>query len=92
MTRILDNTTAPRIVILLVLILELFVYTWSQVQCRNISYGLERAGNAHQQLKKTEQQLQTELASLRMPQRIEAEAARRLGLQRPTPEQIKRLP
>ncbi len=92
MTRILDNRTVWKMAVLLVLVLELFVYTWFQVQCRSVSYGLERAGIAHQQLKKTEQQLQTELASLRMPQRIEAEAARRLGLQRPTPEQIRRLP
>jgi cell division protein FtsL len=91
-TRISDKTTLSGIAILIVLILEMFVYTWSQVQCRHLSYDLERAGSTYRQLQKTEQQLQTELASLRMPQRIEAEAARRLGLQRPAPEQIRRLP
>jgi cell division protein FtsL len=40
----------------------------------------------------TEQRLQTELASLRMPQRIEAEAANRFGMGRATPKQIVRLP
>ena len=77
---------------MLVFILELFLYTWCRVQCRNSSYALERAGRTYQELKKTEQRLQTELASLSTPQRIETEAHQRLGLQRPTPEQITRLP
>ena len=92
MTRVIEKTTTIGLAIMVVFIAELLVYTWCRVQCRNASYELERAGHVHRQLKQTEHRLQTELASLRMPQRIEAEAAKRLGLQRPNPEQITRLP
>jgi cell division protein FtsL len=80
------------IFIMLVLIGEMFAYTWCRVQWTRASYNLEHARCTWRQLSHTEQRLQTELASLRMPQRIEAEAASRLGMGRATADQIVRLP
>jgi hypothetical protein len=80
------------ILMMLTFILELLAYTWCRVQWTRASYDLESAKRAWRQSSQTEQRLQTELASLRMPQRIEAEAAARLGLGRAAPEQITRLP
>jgi cell division protein FtsL len=80
------------IVIMLVFIGEMFAYTWCRVQWTRASYDLERARRTWRQFSHTEHRLQTELASLHMPQRIEAEAATRLGMGRVTPEQIVRLP
>lgn len=97
MTRAVDKAPARRqmlswIFIMLVLIGEMFAYTWCRVQWTRASYNLEHARRTWRQLSHTEQRLQTELASLRMPQRIEAEAASRLGMGRATPDQIVRLP
>ncbi len=77
---------------MVIFLLEMFVYTWCRVQWTHTSYEMEQARQAWGKAKQTEQRLQTELASLRMPQRIEAEAAARLGLGRATPDQITRLP
>jgi cell division protein FtsL len=80
------------LLLLLVLIGEMLAYTWCRVQWTRASYDLEGARRTWRQLSRAEQRLQTELASLRMPQRIEAEAAARLGMGRATPEQMMRLP
>ncbi|HDI60807.1 MAG TPA: hypothetical protein ENF48_10745 [Desulfobacteraceae bacterium] len=97
MTGSADKAQAQRrllmwILILLVLMGEMFAYTWCRVQWTRASYNLEQARRTWRQLSRTEQRLQTELASLRMPQRIEAEAATRLGMGRATPDQVVRLP
>jgi cell division protein FtsL len=96
MSKVADKSIARRrmlswMVVMLVLIGEMLAYTWCRVQWTRASYDLERARHTWRQLSHTEQRLQTELASLRMPQRIEAEAAARLGMGRATPEQIVRL-
>jgi hypothetical protein len=97
MTKAVDKSLSRRwmlawIFFILVLIGEMFVYTWCRVQWTHASYNLEHARRAWRQMAQTEQRLQTELASLRMPQRIEAEAANRFGMGRATPQQIVRLP
>jgi hypothetical protein len=91
-TPLTRRRTAAWILIMLVFILEMLIYAWCRVQWTRVSYDLEQARRTWRRFTQTEQRLQTELASLRMPQRIEAEAAARLGLGRATPEQITRLP
>lgn len=73
-------------------ILELFAYTWCRVQWTTVSYAMVRADRTHRALQQMEHRLQTELASLHTPARLEAEAARRLGLGHPQPQQMTRLP
>jgi len=84
--------TAIWIVLMAAFILELFAYTWCRVQWTTVSYAMVQADRTHRALQQMEHRLQTELASLHTPARLETEAVRRLGLVQPQPRQMTRLP
>lgn len=71
---------------------ELFLYTWSRVQCTRIGYEITRATETQQQHLKLQNNLKIELARLKSPARIATYARERLGLVMPAPEQTIVLP
>jgi cell division protein FtsL len=72
----------------LLLTAELFVFTWSRVQCRSTAYELTRKQDEHNRLLSLEKKLRIERAHLMAPDRISALASRNLGLQMPEQNQI----
>jgi len=73
--------------LMLCFISELFVYTWSRVQCVGIGYEISKATRREKELAALYNNLKVELASLKTPSRIADIAKNRLGLTAPTPEQ-----
>ena len=67
---------------------ELFVYTWSRVQCVNTGYEISRASAARKEALRVQKQLKVELTHLNSPARIGKIARERLGLNMPRPDQI----
>jgi len=76
------------IIFMFFFISELFLYTWSRVQCVGIGYDISKAGNHQKQLVVLQNNLKIELASLKSPARIAEIAKNRFGLTMPTPEQM----
>ncbi len=74
--------------IVMLLILELFVYTWSRVQCVGTGYEISRATADHKAAVAERNKLAIELAHLNSPKRIAKIAGKELGLSMPKPEQI----
>lgn len=67
---------------------ELFVFTWSRVQCRSVAYELTRQQDEHSRLLSLEKKLRIERAHLMSPDRISDLATRSMGLQMPEQNQI----
>jgi cell division protein FtsL len=67
---------------------ELFLYTWSRVQCVGIGYEISKAAKRQQELVALQNNLNLELASLKSPVRIAEIAKTRFGLKMPTSEQM----
>lgn len=76
------------VILLTLLISELFVFTWSRVQCVATGYSLTRSAEEHNHLVALQKKLRIELAHLKSPNRISAIARNRLGLIVPEQDQI----
>ena len=76
------------VLILIILTLELFVFTWSRVQCTSVGYELTRQQDEHSRLLSLERKLIIERAHLRAPDRIAMIARERMGLRIPEQNQI----
>jgi cell division protein FtsL len=84
--------TRTWMVLLLVFVGELLAYTWCRVQYVNVGYELSRVTEKHAALTTLQNSLKVELARLKSPARIEKIARDKLGLVRPTPDQVITLP
>ena len=76
------------IIFMVFFISELFLYTWSRVQCVGIGYDISKTANHQKRLVVLQNNLKIELASLKSPARIAEIAKNRFGLTMPTPEQM----
>lgn len=83
-----DNRITTWIVVLLILIAELFVFTWSRVQCRAVAYNLTQQQDEHNNQLSLKRKLIIERAHLRSPERIAAIAEERMNLHIPEQNQI----
>ena len=82
-----------RQVFLIVFMLFLFMgssigYVWSNFERTRIGYDLSQLKREEMRLREKNQKLRLELATLKSPERLEAQAIEKLGLRQPTPEQI----
>ena len=71
-----------------VFISELFLYTWSRVQCVAKGYEIVRETGRMNNLNTLRNNLKIELASLKSPKRIETIATYHIGLKRPDADQM----
>ena len=76
------------IILMFFFISELFLYTWSRVQCVGIGYEISRAVIRQKEFVALQNNLNLELASLKSPARIAEIAKTRFGLKMPTAEQM----
>jgi cell division protein FtsL len=77
-----------RSIVLLLLIVEMFLYTWCRVQYLQLGYDIHAIENRIDHLTRLKNELQIEQARLRSPERIIQIATKQLGLQMPSPEQM----
>jgi len=77
-----------RNIVLLVLIVEMFLYTWCRVQYLQLGYDMHELENRIEHLSRLKNELQIEQARLRSPERIIQIATKQLGLRMPSPEQM----
>jgi cell division protein FtsL len=75
------------IVFMTVFIAELFLYTWSRVNCIGVGYEISKETQKQHELVALETNLKIELASLKSPERIAKIAKNQLGLVTPTQKQ-----
>jgi len=75
------------IVFMTVFIAELFLYTWSRVNCIGVGYDISKETQKQHELVALETNLKIELASLKSPERIAKIAKNQLGLVTPTQKQ-----
>jgi cell division protein FtsL len=75
------------IVIMTVFIAELFLYTWSRVNCIGVGYGISKETQKQHELVALQTNLKIEMASLKSPDRIAKIAKNQLGLVTPTQKQ-----
>ena len=71
-----------RLLLLALFMAELFVYTWSRVQCVNTGYQISRAAGERKDALALQKKLKVELTHLNSPARIGRIARERLGPQR----------
>ena len=69
-------------------ITELFVYTWSRVQCVQVRYEISEITANQERLVRLQDNLKIELARLKAPRRISKIAKQQLGLVAPTSKQL----
>lgn len=91
--KIKKNARDPKLVgiwfiFMALFILELLFYTWSRVQCVRIGYELSDATDKQKQLILLQNNLKTEVAHLKSPDRIAKIAKGRLDLIMPKPNQM----
>lgn len=79
---------AAWMIIMAVIICELLAYTWSRVQCVKAGYEITRVSQIHEKQVALRKAMEIELALLTSPSRIVRQAQDRLGLVRPSPEQV----
>ena len=84
--------TGTWIILMFFFISELFLYTWSRVQCVGIGYEIARTANRQKEFVALQNNLSLELASLKSPARIAEIAKNRFGLKMPTSEQMILIP
>ena len=76
------------IAVFLWLLFSGFGYVWCRVQVVHLGYKLSGAHRIHTQLLNDSKKLHLELARLKAPERVERIAIEKLGLNRPSKEQI----
>lgn len=74
-------------VVLALFIGELFLYTWSRVQCTRTGYEIAQENKNYQKMRLMQKKLRIELARLKSPERITKIAEEKLGLVMPSAEQ-----
>ena len=74
--------------LLLVLIGELFFFTWCRIQCRVTGYEISQEKVDHEKNIALQKKLKVELARLKSPERIVKIARAELGLTMPNPKQM----
>ncbi|MGB5157817.1 hypothetical protein [Desulfobacterium sp. N47] len=79
-------------VILVLLSTELFIYTWSRIQCVKTGYEISKESDKNLKLLTLQNNLKIEIARLKSPGRISKIATKNLGLIIPTPEQMVTIP
>jgi len=72
-----------------VVVVALLFCVWSRVQVVKEGYALSEQARQIKDLNAAQEELKAQAAGLRSPERIEAIARNQLGMQLPTPEQIK---
>lgn len=82
------NTTLLWILLLGVLTAELFVFTWSRIQCLDAGYAITRNTSEYNHQIALRKKLRIELAHLKSPDRIATIAKDKMGLMTPQPNQI----
>jgi len=80
--------TITLIVVISFVIGELFLYTWSRVQCVSIGYEIIKLKKDHRQHLAFQENLKIEIAHLKSPKRIARIAANQLDLTMPAPQQV----
>ena len=73
--------------LLIIFILQLFIYTWCRVQSIKVGYDITTETERYHRLSVARSNLQIELARLKSPARI-GKIAANLGLSTPNSEQI----
>jgi cell division protein FtsL len=81
------RTAGLWVLILSIFILQLMVYTWSRIQCREIGYNISEQAEKYRDQLGVQNNLKIELARLKSPERI-SKKAQELGMINPTPEQM----
>ena len=76
----MGSAAATWILLMLMLIAELFCYTWCRVQCIETGYEIEEEKKRCDELKRLQKSLRIELVGLKAPERIAGIATRELGL------------
>lgn len=76
------------ILIIVLLISELFVYTWSRIQCVKTGYEISKETDKNLKLIALQKNLKIEVARLKSPARIAKIATQQLGLVMPKPGQV----
>jgi cell division protein FtsL len=76
------------VVMIIFFISELYIYTWSSVQCTEIKYTISELSKSINTQKAMQQTLTIELERLKSPNRIAHIAKKYIGLEMPNPEQI----
>ena len=75
------------IVFMSIFIAELFLYTWSRVNCIGVGYEISKETQKQHEFVALKTNLKIELASLKSPERIAEIAKNQLGLVTPTQKQ-----
>ena len=73
---------------LIILIVEMFLYTWCRVQYLQYGYDIHALEKRIDHLASLKNELQIEQARLRSPERIIQIATKQLGLKMPSPGQV----
>ncbi|RPH52908.1 MAG: hypothetical protein EHM85_00840 [Desulfobacteraceae bacterium] len=79
-------------IIMILIISELFIYTWCRIQCVKTGYEISEEMDKNLKLITLQKNLKIEIARLKSPQRISRIATRQLGLIMPKPEQVITIP
>jgi cell division protein FtsL len=74
--------------LLLVVLVELFFYTWCRVQCVQTGYAIANESRKQEELRAMQNSLKIELARLKAPEMISRIARDRLSLGSPDPQQV----
>lgn len=80
--------TSTLIILVVVVITEVFFYTWCHVQSTHMGYRITSQLKQEKELKALQEKLRLELAQLRTPERIMKIASRQLGLVLPDTDQV----
>ncbi len=76
------------VVAVLAVVATLVLYTWVHLEIRNTSYRIEALDSDLELLQRRERELNLEASYLESPERIEREAAEKLGMVGPRVEQL----
>lgn len=90
-------TLTRRQVLWVIMLLAVFMlsgigYVWSNFQNTQIGYELSQLKRKEIQLREINRKLRAELAFLKSPRNLQAQATEKLGLKEPSPEQIVVIP
>ena len=83
------QVTVTFIIVAALVVVALLFYVWSRVEVVKQGYALSALAAEIKDLNAAQEELKAQAAGLRSPERIEAIARNQLGMQLPTPEQIK---
>lgn len=82
------SATGLWILLLMIVVAELFGYTWCRVRCVELGYDIAEEKKNFQRQTALQKDLKIELARLKSPDRIARIAKTQLGLAIPEPKQV----